>query len=60
MAVLDRLYAGYGETSGSGIRQGRQGPLLEGGNAYMDRRFPELDRIIRARVVPAQAEDPGR
>ncbi|MDT8369124.1 MAG: CehA/McbA family metallohydrolase [Longimicrobiales bacterium] len=49
--VLDRLYAGYGERSGSGVRQGRQGPLREGGNAFMDREFPALDRVIRARVI---------
>jgi cyclophilin family peptidyl-prolyl cis-trans isomerase len=52
MSVVDRLYAGYGETSGSGMRQGRQGPLEEGGNAYMDRQFPLLDRIRRVTVTP--------
>ena len=55
MAVLDSLYSGYGENSGSGVRQGRQGPLETGGNAYMDREFPLLDRIIRARVVAVPA-----
>ena len=50
MEVLDRLYSGYGESSGSGVRQGRQGPLEAGGNAYMDREFPLLDRIIRVTV----------
>jgi len=50
MDVLDSLYSGYGENSGSGVRQGRQGPLETGGNAYMDREFPLLDRIIRASV----------
>jgi cyclophilin family peptidyl-prolyl cis-trans isomerase len=50
--VVDRLNAEYGENSGSGIRAGRQGPLFDGGNAYIDREFPRLDRIIRARVVP--------
>ena len=50
MAVLDSLYSGYGETSGSGVRQGRQGPLENGGNAYMDREFPLLDRILRVTV----------
>ncbi len=47
MAVLDRLYSGYGEDAGSGVRQGKQGPLERGGNAYMDREFPKLDRIFR-------------
>ncbi len=45
MAVLDSLYGGYGEESGSGVRQGRQGPLERGGNQFMDREYPKLDRI---------------
>ena len=51
MAVLDSLYGGYGEASGSGVRQGQQGPLERGGNAYMDRMFPMLDRIVRVTVT---------
>ena len=51
MDVLDSLYSGYGEQSGSGVRQGRQGPIVEGGNEYLDRNFPLLDRIIRATLV---------
>lgn len=50
MQVLDSLYSGYGENSGAGVRQGRQGPLEAGGNAYMDREFPLLDRIKRVTV----------
>jgi homoserine O-acetyltransferase len=50
MEVLDSLYFGYGESSGSGVRQGRQGPLETGGNAYMDREYPLLDRIIRVTI----------
>ncbi len=50
MAVVDSLYSGYGEESGSGVRQGRQGPLERGGNAYMDRMYPLLDRIRRVTV----------
>ena len=53
MEVLDSLFAGYGENSGSGVRQGRQGPLADGGNAYMDREYPLLDRIIRVTVHTA-------
>jgi len=52
MDVADRLNAEYGENSGSGIRAGKQQPLFDGGNAYLDREYPRLDRIIRARVVP--------
>jgi cyclophilin family peptidyl-prolyl cis-trans isomerase len=51
MTVIDSLYGGYGEESGSGVRQGRQGPLERGGNAYMDRMFPRLDRIWRVTVT---------
>jgi cyclophilin family peptidyl-prolyl cis-trans isomerase len=51
MAVLDSLYSGYGEDSGSGVRQGKQGPLERGGNAYMDREFPKLDRILRVMIT---------
>lgn len=51
MDVLDRLHSGYGESSGSGMRQGRQGPLLEGGNEYMDREFPRLDHLLRATII---------
>lgn len=50
MSVLDALYAGYGEESGGGVRQGKQGPLERGGNAFMDREYPRLDRIIRVTV----------
>ena len=56
MDVLDRLYSGYGEQSGSGVRQGRQGQIVEGGNEYLDQEFPLLDRIVRATLVSR----PGR
>ncbi len=52
MDAADALNSEYGETSGGGIRAGRQQPLFDGGNAYLDREFPRLDRIIRARVIP--------
>jgi peptidyl-prolyl cis-trans isomerase A (cyclophilin A) len=48
MDVVDSLYSGYGEDSGGGIRAGKQDPLFEQGNAYLDRLFPLLDRIKRA------------
>ena len=53
MSVLDSLYSGYGENSGAGVRQGRQGPLEAGGNAYLDREYPLLDRILRVTVTSA-------
>jgi homoserine O-acetyltransferase len=52
MSVIDSLYSGYGENSGAGVRQGRQGPLEAGGNAFMDREYPLLDRILRVTVSP--------
>ena len=51
MVVVDSWYAGYGENAGSGIRSGKQGPIFEGGNAYLDREFPRLDSIRRATVI---------
>ena len=56
MSVLDSLYSGYGENSGSGVRQGRQGPLAEGGNAFMDREYPLLDRVRHVTVSPAATQ----
>lgn len=52
MENVDALYGGYGEESGGGIRGGRQEPLFEGGNAWLDAHFPRLDRILRAKIVP--------
>lgn len=52
MTIVDQLYAGYGENAGSGIRSGKQGPLFEGGNAYLRKAFPLLDYIVKARVEP--------
>jgi TolB protein len=51
MDVVRGLYSGYGERSGSGVRQRRQGAIVEGGNAYLDRTFPLLDHLIRARIL---------
>ncbi len=50
MEVVDRLYSGYDESAGGGMRGGRQGKVFEGGNAYLDRDFPLLDKLLRARI----------
>jgi cyclophilin family peptidyl-prolyl cis-trans isomerase len=50
MDALDRLYAGYGETAGGGMRAGHQDALFAGGNAYLMREFPRLDYIKHARL----------
>ena len=52
MQVADALYAGYGESSGGGIRAGKQQPLFDGGNAWLDAHFPLLDSLLRARILP--------
>jgi len=51
MDVADRLYSGYGESSGGGIRAGKQDALFNGGNAYLEENFPKLDWIRKATIV---------
>jgi cyclophilin family peptidyl-prolyl cis-trans isomerase len=51
MNVVDSLYGGYGESSGGGVRAGKQGALMSGGNAYADREYPKLDRLLRIAVT---------
>jgi peptidyl-prolyl cis-trans isomerase A (cyclophilin A) len=50
MEVVDDLYKGYGEgaPNGQGPDQNR---IQTEGNAYLDRDFPKLDRILRTRIV---------
>ena len=36
MDVVDAWYSEYGENAGSGIRSGKQGPIFENGNAWLD------------------------
>jgi cyclophilin family peptidyl-prolyl cis-trans isomerase len=52
MTVADALNSEYGEAAGGGIRGGKQQPLFDGGNRYLDGDFPHLDRIVHARVLP--------
>jgi homoserine O-acetyltransferase len=51
MEVVDKLFAGYGEDAGGGMRGGKQGKIFAGGNAYLDREFPKLDKLLRASIV---------
>lgn len=53
MEVIDSLYSGYGETSGGGMRAGRQGKLFEEGNTYLDRNFPNLDKLFTCEILPS-------
>lgn len=50
MDVVKAIYSGYGENSGGGVRAGHQAPLMNGGNAYVDREFPKLDHLIKITV----------
>jgi peptidyl-prolyl cis-trans isomerase A (cyclophilin A) len=44
MDVVDRLYAGYGESPDQGLIESR-------GNGYLAAEFPRLDSIARATIV---------
>lgn len=50
MAVVDSLYQGYGDGAprGQGPSQDR---IAKEGEAYLAREFPQLDRVLTARVV---------
>lgn len=50
MEVVDEIYSGYGEGAprGSGPDQGR---IQAEGNAYLDKEFPKLDKIIKASIT---------
>ena len=50
MDVVDRLYSGFGEESGGGLRGGDQSSIFAEGNAWLDREFPNLSRLVRARI----------
>ena len=53
-AVL-RLYSGYGERAGGGVRAGKQSLIETGGNEYLERAFPKLDYITRAVVITSDS-----
>lgn len=48
MDLVDKFFSGYGETPD-------QGRITAQGKAYLDRSFPNLDRIVNAVVMPADA-----
>jgi len=54
MDVVDRLYGGYGENAGGGMRAGKQALMMAEGNAHLDRDYPKLDRIRRAYIIEAR------
>lgn len=51
MEVVDSLYSLYGGTAGNRLPGPRQDSIVAVGNAYLDREFPLLDRILSARIV---------
>jgi cyclophilin family peptidyl-prolyl cis-trans isomerase len=52
MEVVDRIYSGYGEDAGGGLRAGKQERMLNEGNKHLDADFSKLDRLMRASIVP--------
>lgn len=50
MEVVDQLYGGYGESAGGGMRAGKQERMMTEGNRHLDRDFPQLDHLVRARI----------
>ena len=46
MDVVDKFFSGYGE----GLTQ-RQGEIAAEGAAYLEKNFPDLDKIVTARIV---------
>lgn len=56
MDAADALDSEYGETSGSGIRAGKQEPLFQMGNAYLEKNFPQLDFIRHAAIIETNSE----
>jgi homoserine O-acetyltransferase len=54
MDVVERLYSGYGEHSGGGMRAGHQNRIFEGGNAYLDREYPKLDKLLRVTLMKSK------
>lgn len=50
MDVVDSLYSGYGESAPRG-RGPQQPNIRSGGNAYLERDFPNLDLVLKATIV---------
>lgn len=47
MELADQFYSGYGDTSN------KETEIENGGQAYLDRYMPHVDKIIRATIEPA-------
>ncbi|MGH9518315.1 MAG: peptidylprolyl isomerase [Terriglobales bacterium] len=56
MTAVDRLFPGYGEHAGGGIRAGHQQALFAGGNAWLALHFPKLDFIRTAHIYGSMGQ----
>jgi peptidyl-prolyl cis-trans isomerase A (cyclophilin A) len=54
---VDRLHSGYGEGAPRG-RGPDQAQIRQEGEAYLAREFPELDRVLRTRILSPQTPAP--
>jgi peptidyl-prolyl cis-trans isomerase A (cyclophilin A) len=57
MEVADQFYSGYNAQFGGDSGE-LQGPLGLQGKAFIESKFPKLDRILRASIVPAAPATP--
>jgi len=58
MDLVDLLYAGYGEDAGGGMRRGNQGTMFDEGNEHLDRSYPLLTKLIRAKIEDSREKMP--
>ena len=58
MEVVDRLYSGYGEDAGGGMRRGNQGTMFEEGNEHLDQSYPLLTKLIRSKIEDSWGNTP--
>jgi len=54
MSVVESFYGGYADQP-----TGLQDRIVNQGNAFLEKNFPKLDKIITARIVPAPAHPTG-
>lgn len=52
MELADTFYSGYGDTAA------KEGDIENGGQPYLDRYMPKLDKIVSATIVPAAPAAP--
>ncbi len=52
MDVVEKIYSGYGESPD-------QGQITAEGDAYLSKKFPNLDKIRSAKILPAEAAAPA-